>query len=79
MMTTPERLSAPASGSFDGNSRFLGETAVDLAKRFCMIRVPTAGVAGRARVGGGDHFGSRRFGERPRPVEQPERERRERH
>jgi hypothetical protein len=40
MMTKTERLSMPASGSFDGNSRSLGAAAVDMAKRFCMIRVP---------------------------------------
>jgi hypothetical protein len=40
MMTKTERLSRPASGSLDGNSRPLGEAAVDAAKRFCMIRVP---------------------------------------
>lgn len=35
MMTKTEHLSRPASGSFDGNSRPLGE-----AMRFCMIRAP---------------------------------------
>jgi hypothetical protein len=40
MMTKTERLSTPASGSFDGNSRPLGEVGVDMAKRLCMIRVP---------------------------------------
>jgi hypothetical protein len=39
MMTQTERLSTSASGSFDGKSRPLGKAAVDLAKRFCMIRV----------------------------------------
>ena len=34
-MTKTEHLSRPASGSFDGNSRPLGE-----AMRFCMIRAP---------------------------------------
>jgi hypothetical protein len=40
MITKTERLSRPASASVDGNSRPLGEAAVDMAKRFCMIRVP---------------------------------------
>jgi hypothetical protein len=40
MMTKTERWSTPTSGSFDGSSRTLGEAAVDMAKRFCMIRVP---------------------------------------
>jgi hypothetical protein len=40
MITKTECLSTPASGSFDGNSRPLCEAAVDMAKRFCMIRVP---------------------------------------
>jgi len=40
MMTKSKRLSTPASGSSDGNSRPLGEAAIDMAKRFCMIRVP---------------------------------------
>jgi hypothetical protein len=35
MMTKTEHLSRPASASFDGNSRPLGE-----AMRFCMIRAP---------------------------------------
>src|SRR5215510_14168243 len=39
MMTKTERLCAPASGSFDGRSRPSGEAAVDMAKRFGMIRV----------------------------------------
>lgn len=47
MITKTERLSEPASGSFDGKSRPLVEVAVDMAKRFCMIRVP-----GRAWLGG---------------------------
>jgi hypothetical protein len=47
MITKTERLSRPASGSVDGNSRPLGEAAVDMAKRFCMIRVPR-----RAWLGG---------------------------
>jgi hypothetical protein len=40
MMTKTERWSTPASGSSDGSSRPLGETAIDMAKRFCMIHVP---------------------------------------
>jgi len=40
MMTKSKRLSTPASGSSDGNSRPLGEAAIYMAKRFCMIRVP---------------------------------------
>src|SRR6516162_4535313 len=40
MMTKTERLSTPASASSDGNSRPLGEAAIDMAKRFCRIRVP---------------------------------------
>ena len=79
MMTTPERLSAPASGSFDGNSRFLGETAVDLAKRFCMIRVPRRAWLVGLGLAVGITLAAGGFGERPRPVEQPEGERRERH
>ena len=39
MMTKTERLSTPASGFSDGRSRSLGEAAVDVTKRFCMIRV----------------------------------------
>jgi hypothetical protein len=40
MMTKTERWSTPASGSFDGNSRPWGQAAVDMAMRFCMIRIP---------------------------------------
>ena len=40
MMTKTERWSTPASGSSDGSSRSLGETAIDMAKRFCMMHVP---------------------------------------
>ena len=40
MMSKTERGRRPASGSFDANSRPMDEAAVDVAKRFCMIRVP---------------------------------------
>jgi hypothetical protein len=40
MMTKTEHWSTPASGSSDGSSRPLREAAIDMAKRFCMIRVP---------------------------------------
>ena len=40
MMTKTERLNTSAWGSFDGNSRPLAKAAVDVAKRFCMTRVP---------------------------------------
>src|SRR5262245_30291324 len=40
MMTKTERSSTRASGSFDGKSRPFGKAAVDMAKRFCMIRAP---------------------------------------
>jgi hypothetical protein len=40
MITKTERWSTLASGSSDGSSRPLGQAAVDVAKRFCMIRVP---------------------------------------
>src|SRR5215468_392972 len=40
MITKTERLSRPASASVDDNSRRLCAAAVDMAKRFCMNRVP---------------------------------------
>ena len=40
MITKTERLSRPASGSFAGKPWPLGEAAVAMGKRFCMIRVP---------------------------------------
>jgi hypothetical protein len=40
MMTKTERWSTQASGCSHGSSRPLGEAAVDVAKRFCMIPVP---------------------------------------
>jgi hypothetical protein len=46
-MTKTARWSTPASGSSHGSSRPLSEAAVDMPKRFCMIRVPR-----RAWLGG---------------------------
>jgi hypothetical protein len=40
MMTKTARWSTPASGFLDRNSRPLGQAAVDMAKRSCIIRVP---------------------------------------
>jgi hypothetical protein len=40
MMTKTGRWSTLASGSSDGSSRPLDEAPADVAKRFCMIRVP---------------------------------------
>ena len=40
MITKTERLSRPASASVDDNSRRLCAATVDMAKRFCMNRVP---------------------------------------
>src|SRR5262249_61980762 len=40
MITKTARLSRPASGSVDDHSAPLGDAAVEMAKRFCMTRVP---------------------------------------
>jgi hypothetical protein len=40
MMTKMARWRTPASGAFHGSSRPLVQAAIDVAKRFCMIRVP---------------------------------------
>jgi hypothetical protein len=40
MTIKTERSSGPALGSSDSNARPLGEATVDVAKRFCMTRVP---------------------------------------
>ena len=56
MITKTERLSRPGFGVLPiGNARSLGEAAVDMAKRFCMIRVLTAG---RGWLGSGWRWGS---------------------
>ena len=49
MMTKTARRSTPASGASDGNSRPLGQAAVHVAKRSCMI--PVARRAGLVGLG----------------------------